>query len=237
VGWLLASHATLLGVLMLGLGAPADAQVAGSIAVQSDDQLRGYSLSAGKPAATVDLSYDNPIGVYANALMIGDLNYQNDPALLAVVGNVGYAHRLTPEVSVDGGVSQSQYYQRYGLRFSSHYTETYVGIVSHFVSSHIYYSPNYFEPGTSTIYAEIDGAVTPIDKLRVTAHLGVLSYLHSPAVLPRPSSQYDWRLGVSRAFGPFELNAHLSGGGPGPDYYGGRTHDKTRLSAGASWTF
>jgi len=211
--------------------------VAGKLTLQNDYQLRGYSLSARRPVAVLDLSYEHPSGLYVNESTIGLLEHDGDPALLGVVGNVGYARRMGPEVSIDGGVTRSEYYQRYGVRESAGYTEVYLGFIAHRIASHLYYSPDYFYSGVSTLYGEVEGAVEPVPKLHLSTHVGLLSYVAMPAGYSRPSNQYDWRVGLSREFGVFDLHAAVSGGGPGDDYYGGGRHGKTAFVVGGGWTF
>ena len=62
IRWLaaLAAAPILSGIL----APPAAAQVSGSIDIESDYRLRGYSLSAGRPTATAQIGYDDASGLY-----------------------------------------------------------------------------------------------------------------------------------------------------------------------------
>ena len=221
----------------LFIDAPAKAQVAGSISIDSDYRLRGYSLSGRRPVATLDLSYDHDSGVYVNAAATTVLTDKDHVDLLAVEGSIGYARRITKGLSVDGGVSRSQYPVGFARYRRAHYTEIYLGLTSDRISSHIYYSPDYLRPGVSTLYGEIDALFFRIEKVNFSGHIGLLETIALPAGSRPRELQHDWRIGASRQFGPFELHAALTGGGPGADYYDGAPHSRTAVTAGASWFF
>jgi uncharacterized protein (TIGR02001 family) len=216
-------------------GRPVLAQVAGSIALQNDYEQYGYSLSARRPVAIGSVSYDQASGLYLNGSAIGTINLRDNPALLGLSENAGYAHRLTPQLSIDGGVSYTELFQRYGANGSGRYGEVYAGLAIHDMSAHIYYSPSYLRPGVSIVYEDWEGAVSGPAELSFGAHLGALEYVRSPN--GHPATQYDWRLTVSRPIKVVVLRVGISSGGPGPDYYDFRPHARTALIAGASWAF
>jgi len=70
-----------------------------------------------------------------------------------------------------------------------------------------------------------------------TAHVGGLIYLSRPAPYANRRDQHDWRIGVSRQLGAFDVHLNLSGGGPGSDYYNGRPRGRTALVVGATRSF
>jgi uncharacterized protein (TIGR02001 family) len=228
--------AALLPVSATGFATAASAQIAGSLDVQNDYRVRGYSISEGRPAAILNLSYDTPGGLYLNGAAIGSFTDRHDPALIGAIADIGYAYRLTPRLSIDGGVNRTEYFDA-SATGKAHYTEFYLGILAHGLSSHIYISPDYYHSGVVTLYAELDGALKPVAGFHVTGHIGVLNYLGTPERLSYLSRQYDWRLGLSHPIGPFDLHAALTGGGPGDDYYRNHRHGKTALVAGVSWIF
>lgn len=182
------------------------------------------------------MSYDDNSGLYLNGSAFRALAHDHDPALYGFTANVGYARRISPALSIDGGVLDSEYHNRYGYG-ATRYTELYLGLLTSHLASHIYYSPNYFRAGSSTLYAELEGTVRTIKELRLNAHIGRLTYIAQPSGRPLRSDQYDWRLTASRRFGMFDLHVALTGGGPGKDYYDGLPHDKTALIGGITWTF
>jgi uncharacterized protein (TIGR02001 family) len=217
--------------------APASAQVSGSIDVESDYRLRGYSLSAGQPVATAQIGYDDASGVYLNLSATGEIG-RDDPLFLGVQGNIGYVRRLNQKLSIDGGVARSQYRSPDRDSRSHNYTEVYLGLAADPFSARIYYSPDYYRSDVSTLYGEVETTFRPAKHWRLNGHLGSLIYLSAPArYIPGRTTRYDWRVGVSRELGSFDLHAALSGGGPGKEYYSGGLHSKVALTAGASWSF
>lgn len=216
---------------------PANAQVSGSIDVESDYRLRGYSLSAGRPVATAQIGYDDDSGVYLNLSATGEIG-RDDPLFLGVQANIGYARRLNAALSIDGGIARSQYRSPDRGSQSHNYTEIYLGLASGPFSARVYYSPDYDRADASSLYAEVEATFRPATHWRVNGHLGSHVYLAAPAQYQAGyAARYDWRLGVARELGSFDLHAALSGGGPAKDYYSGSFHGKVALTAGASWSF
>jgi uncharacterized protein (TIGR02001 family) len=218
------------------MATPARAQVAVSVGVESDYRLRGYSLSAGRPTATGQIAYDDPSGFYLNASVTG-VSGRDGPALLGLQGNIGYAKRLSSAVSIDGGLLRSEYQSSYSGGRPAHYTEIYLGLNFRRVTARIFYSPDYFEAGASTLYGEVEAGIQPSPQWRLNAHLGGLVYLREPTYYSARAVQYDWRLSAARQLGSLEIHATLSGGGPDKDYYAGRLRNRTALTAGASLNF
>lgn len=227
------------GIFVLsGIAAsPASAQVSGSVDIESDYRLRGYSLSAGRPVATAQIGYDDDSGFYLDLSATGELG-RDDPLFLGVQGNIGYARKLSQRLSIDAGVLRSQYRTPNAGGRANKYTELYLGLTADPVVARIYYSPDYFRRGVSTLYGEVEGTIRPARNWRLNGHVGSLIYVTTPTSYPfRRDTKYDWRLGLARQFGQFELHTALSGGGPGKEYYAGRARSKTALTAGASWSF
>lgn len=214
--------------------APAAAQIIGSVSVESDVRFRGYSLSSGDPAATIDLGYDHESGLYLNGSATAGFD-QSDPALLAYQLNAGYAARISPSVSIDAGAVRS-WYTRHSSTGDRHYTEVYLGVTAHGISSHVYYSPDYLRPGVHTLYGEVETTLSLAPKWRLTGHAGLLTHLSDPPRYVR-REHYDWRVTLGRDLGRLDLRASLSGAGPGRDYYARRRHSATALTFGASLPF
>jgi len=216
---------------------PACGQVSGSVDVESDYRLRGYSLSAGQPVATVQIGYDDASGVYLNLSATGEIG-RDDPLFLGVQGNIGYARRLNQTLSIDGGIARSQYRSPDRQSRPHNYTEVYLGLASGPLAARVYYSPDYDQADVSALYAEVEATFRPATNWRVNGHLGTHVYLATPAqYLAGRAPRYDWRLGLARELGSFDLHVALSGGAPGKDYYSGSFHGKAALTAGASWSF
>jgi hypothetical protein len=181
------------------------------------------------------VSLDQASGFYLNGSAIGTINLHDNPALLGLVENAGYARRLTPLLSIDGGVIYTELFQRYGVNGAAQYGEVYAGFATHGMSAHIYYSPNYLRPNASLVYEDWEGAISGPAELSFGAHLGALEYVHWP--YGNDAFQYDWRFTISRPIQIIVLRVGISGGGPGLDHYDLRPHARTALIAGANWAF
>lgn len=187
--------------------------------------------------ATVQIGYDDDSGVYLNLSATGELG-RDDPLFLGVQGNIGYARRLNHALSIDGGIARSQYRSPDRASPAHNYTEVYLGLASGPFSARVYYSPDYDQADISALYAEVEATFRPAMNWRVTGHLGTQVPVSTPAqYLAGRAARYDWRLGMARELGSFDLHAALSGGGPGKDYYSGNFHGKVALTAGAAWNF
>jgi uncharacterized protein (TIGR02001 family) len=193
----------------LAVVAPAAmAQVAVEGAVLSDYRVRGYSMSNGGPAASISLSYDDPSGIYLGGAAVASV-HDGEPELAALQANAGYALRLSPGLSLDTGVSRSQYYYAYG-GLHLHYTELYLGLATPHLATRVSLSPDYLRSGNETLYAEVDGGIEPATDWFLSAHAGLFRYLDAPPyAIPR--ERYDWRVDATRRFGATGLHLDVSG--------------------------
>src|SRR5690242_13026814 len=105
--------------------APAAAEVGASVSIYSQSRYRGYSLSAGRPVAVLDLSYDDPSGFYGAMSGSAVYNSEHEVRGFGLVLNGGYATRLSSGFTLDFGAIHSSYspYTRRGA--ASSYTEIY----------------------------------------------------------------------------------------------------------------
>ena len=189
--------------------APAAAQVAVEVALQSDYRLRGFSVSGERPVAAHSIAYDDPSGVYLGGTAFGVVR-NGEPGILSVNANIGYATRISPGLSLDGGVSRFEYFSAYGAAQDFHYTEVYVGLATRALAARVRYSPDYYRPDTETLYAEVDGGVEVAPNWLINGHVGTIYYLDPrPGGLPR--RRYDWRLGATRQIGRFGVHVDVSG--------------------------
>jgi len=184
------------------------AQVAVEVGLQSDYRYRGISLTDNYPVATVAVNYDDPSGFYLGGNLVGTFD-DGEPELVAVQGTAGYAARLSSDLSIDGGVSRTEY-GSYALGNGVGYTELYLGLASSNVTARVRYSPDYYRSDWETLYVELDGGLEVAPDWFVSAHAGQLTYLgHISPYLARHS--YDWRLGGSRKLGKYGVHVELSG--------------------------
>lgn len=217
--------------LTLALAEPAQAQFSAALGLQSDYRYRGVSLSSGLPAATLDLSYDHPSGLYAGASAIGAV-VGGQARSLGFIEYLGYATPRRGGVSWDVGVNNQDlaYYTR--KRYPLRYSEIYVGVVGGGLSARLHYSPNYLEPGYSALYAEVDGSLKPAENWRLFAHFGATVPIGD---IDGRRPRYDARAGVARQFGPLELQASVATTNPDPPRL--TPHHRTALVVGANWFF
>lgn len=221
-------------IVALAHAQPAAAQLGGSVGIDSDYRIRGYSLTDDQAALSAQLTYDHHSGFYGDLSALAELG--PDTRFLGVIANGGYARRLSPQVTVDAGVLRSQIRSAKRGYPGFEYTEVYAGAFVGPVSARVHYSPDYRSYRQSTLYGELDAGFEPASNWRVSGHVGVLVYLNSASIYEAGSSHQDWRVSVSRQFGNLELHTALSGGGPSR-YYGFKVHKKTALTAGASVSF
>ena len=224
------TKALIAAATFLALATPASAEVGAAVSVFSDARFRGYSLSAGRPVAALDLSYDDPSGFYGAVSASAVANDGLHP--LGVQLNAGYARKTASGPTLDFGVIHSSY-SRYGSGRAGSYTEVYGGATYKFLSARLAYSPHYFERGAQTLYGEADANFSPARKVHLDGHVGVLAPLSYRGEENAPV-RYDWRIGSAYEAGPVSLHAILTGGGPGRDYYRGRTRSRTALVLGLS---
>ncbi len=209
----------------------------GRLGLQSDYLLHGASITQNRPIGSLELSYDLPVGVYLNGLTFGALPDHEYPGLAGFIGDLGYARRLSSRLSIDGGVTRSEYVGLGRDGYSAGYTEVYGGLSLRRLTVRLYYSPDYFRPGAQTLYGEVAGNIGLAAGIRLNAHAGALGYLDRQTGLPPARTQYDWLIGASRQFGPVDVHMAVSGGGPSQPYGYDQPHPRTKLVAGAGYTF
>lgn len=224
-------------LLGAGGGAPAAAQLGGSISFQTDDYFRGYSLSEGRPVATLDLAYDDDSGLYLAVAATGVATHHSGVKLLGFNENIGFARKIGTGPAIDVGFTNTNYNDYYSGGTKADYREVYAGLITDHISAHIHYSPHYFRSGVSTLYVDADGVLRPLPLWRLTGHVGVLTQLDGPRAPGEAHTHYDWKLGVGRRLGPFDLQLAWTDGTPGPDYYAGEPHHRGTFIFGISYAF
>lgn len=214
--------------------APAAAQLAGSVGIDSDYRLRGYSLTDNDPALSAQVTYDDSSGLYFSLSGLAELAHGT--RFLGVIGNAGYAKRLSEHLTIEGGLIRSQIRPASQYNAGYKYTEVYAGAFVGPVSGRIYYSPDYRHGGQSTLYGELEAGFEPSLNWRVSGHVGMLTYLGSGDFYRAGETHRDWRIGLAREFGKLEIHAAVSGGGPS-EYHGFQVHKKTAFTVGSSLSF
>jgi uncharacterized protein (TIGR02001 family) len=230
-----------IATLIFGLAGgtpPAAAQVSATVAIESDFRLRGYSMSAGRPIASVRIGFDHETGVYADGSAAVVAPRDDHMRFLGFQVDAGIARRVGERWTVDLGIAHNEWDAAYDGTPAFRYTEGYLGVTRAPFSAYLFLSPNYLRPGCKTVYGQVEATVSPADHWHVTTHLGSLNYLDTPAADAVEHEIYwDWRIGVTREFGNAELHAAISGGGPGREYQYGGLRSRTAVTGGASLSF
>ena len=206
----------VLTMLPLYLSTPAKAQISVSTSLESDYRFRGISLSNGRPALTASIAYDDSSGAYLGASAIAQDTAHAGVQMLGYVEYIGFATPKRGGVALDFGVNNETLTAYADREYVLRYTEAYVGLTSSNISAHVYYSPNYFRAGASTLYADVDGAFRPAAHWRLFGHVGVLTPTGPADVQTNRRERYDLRAGVAREFQRSEVDLAWTATSPSP---------------------
>lgn len=219
------------------LTVPARAQVAFSVEADSDYRVRGVSLSDGQPALTASIAYDDASGAYGGLNLIGVATDHSGPQPLGWVVYAGYAQRLSPGLSLDVGLTNSDVSVYLDHRYKANYTEVYAGLTHGSLSAHIYVSPKYIIGDAATVYMDLDGAIRPARNWRLFGHAGVLMPLETPAP-PNPArTRFDVRAGVAREIKRCEVRLSWTATTPQPFYPEARRQSRSTVLASVAYFF
>jgi len=199
-------------VLFCVVAGPARSQVAVSATLTSNYLYRGMSLSDGQPTLDLALAVDGRGGLYGGVSLIGETARNGRPRWLGDVEYLGYATRLGGGPTLDLGVHNLDY-RTFGY-CSGDYdeAEVYAGLIAGHFNAYVHYSPNAFNPGARTIYAEANGAIGLPRPFRLVAHAGVVTPLGGGL------DRYDVSAGVAAAFRRAEARLTWTTTRPNTDY-------------------
>lgn len=188
-----------LTAALLGLAPAAEAQVSGTVGVASDYRLRGFSLTDGRAVVTLGANYDHPSGLYAGGSVVAHDPSGHGVRLLGYQAYAGVAGRFGSGPSWDVGVSRVDMAPYFDRRYSVEYNQAYVGLSQGGLSGRLSLAEDYPRRNGATAYAELNGALRPADRWRLTGHVGALKRLNgSPGRDDR--TRYDVAVGVVREF-------------------------------------
>ena len=210
------------------------AQVGVVVSAYTDERLRGYSLSDGRPVGIIDLSYDAPTGIYAAAS--GSIVAARDDGLksLGLTLNGGYAKRISPRLTLDIGAIHSVYSRYSGLVGGRSYTEGYAGVSSKYVGVRLSISPNYIGSAHWTMHGEVNGHVDLTRTLLLDGSVGILTPIGSRGYTSGAHPQWDARMGLSQRLGPVTLHAAVTGRGHSSQIYVYPSRSRLALVLGIS---
>jgi hypothetical protein len=182
------------------LAPPAQAQIAGSLRVDSDYRWRGESLSDGRPALRLGLAWDDAQGSFAG-LTVGTARLSPYRSGWQLAGHAGIARRGSGGAP---GWELGALATRFTAVPRAAYGEIFAGLLGEGWSLRLYSSPNYYGTGTPSAYLELESAWAPAPGWRTVLHAGMLTWLGTvPRELHR--TRTDLRLQVNRALGDAEL--------------------------------
>lgn len=234
--WLLGrgNSSFIIGVAIVACSSPAAAQTSAAVSIFSDDRFRGYTLSESRPVAIADLYYDDPSGFYGT--LSGKLvaSEQDGVRPLGLILNAGYAKRLSSGVTIDAGVTRSAYSEYSDRSGARSYTEAYAGLSGKVLTARVYASPDYIKGGS--IYGELNATAEVAPKLRLSGHAGLLAPLGRNKDSYSYRREIDWRIGISRQFGPVTLQAAWVGVRPGQNLYRYGYHHREALVLGMTYS-
>jgi uncharacterized protein (TIGR02001 family) len=214
---------------------PADAQLTAQAELTSDDVYRGVSLSEDRPALSLDLGYEARGGVYAGVALTGALTQANGGRFAGDVEYLGYAWKLRQGPALDLGVINREVIAYTDQAYAYDATELYVGLRGGHWSVYQFYSPNYYRPGTHTLYSQVSGWVRPAKRWRLFAQAGALTSLASPYGAQR--EQLDVKAGVGLDLRGLEIEVAGTTRGPDPAYFGGRGQNRSALVVSVARAF
>ncbi len=234
-------RAHTLGIVFAGLplcaAAAAEAQVAGSASIESDYRYRGVSLTDGKPALSLNISYDHDSGFYAGASAFGASGGRRNSVRIGATEYLGYVARVSPQTAWDLGVTHSEFKTNAATHASFGYTEIYAGLIKDHVSAHIHYSPDYFGQGAGTVYVDLDGAFRPARTWRLFGHVGVLTPLGGSEGPGGYRERYDLRAGAAAEFTGGEVQLAWTSTRPDLAYPAGHSQSSDALVIAATFFF
>ena len=173
----------------------AEAQLGGSVVVESDYRFRGVSLSSERPNLRLTLSLDHASGAYGGVSASG-VEFERGRRLASLLSYAGFSAPFGTTLRWDIGATYT--HAAGDARYD--YGEAYAGLIGERWSLRAYLAPDYFGSGARTAYAELDAGWPLGTRRRLFAHLGALRRLGAPS-----SSRVDVRAGAGWRIGEGEL--------------------------------
>lgn len=217
--------AAVLASLLFAI-APARAGIGGGVTLVSNDMFRGRSISAGRPAASAALSYDDRSGLYGGVSASGQLARGGDAQLYAVQEYAGFARRIGPGLSLDLGVLNTNYTRYWSGGRAAGYTEVHAGLAGRRLAARIHFSPNYLRAGWRTVYGGVDYLLVSDRGWEIGVHGGALLWVAGGRPAGANFAHYDWQVSAARRIGSVQIRAGWAQGGPQADYYDGHARHR-----------
>jgi hypothetical protein len=156
--------------------------------------------------------------------------------MLGHITYAGYVFEPARGPALDLGLTHTHVVDyRFGKRRFD-YTEAYAGVLADYVSFRVYYTPDYYESGIHTVYADLGLAIQPAPDLRLFGHVGALSGVGGRNGPGARKVRYDFSAGAARRFDNLELSATWSLTTP-TVYLRGRRQKPDALTLAAAYFF
>ena len=197
-------------VIAISWAGGAHSQLAASGSITSDYRYRGGSIGSDQPAITLNLSYDSPVHGQAGSYIGGAATFGQLPGagwqVFSHTEYIGLAGSAFRDATWDVGASNTFLTNSYKT-ISSHYDpELFAGLKTKIFSYYFRYSPHYFLSGVGALYAEINSSAPISERLRIFAHVGVLTPILGGQLYYPRREQYDARLGAAAVVGGAEFS-------------------------------
>ncbi len=216
--------------LLLCVGA-AQAQVAGSLDLASENRYRGMATEDVGPVLRASAMLDSPFVATAGAYAgVSGLWRTRDGGLANAAAMVGWSGRLdafAPFADVDPGWGWDVAVRRmhYGEGSRYDFSEAMLGALAPGWSARAWWAPHYFGGTAAALYGEVDASRDIGERWRVFAHVGHLRYYGYPGTgQGRQAPRTDALAGVGRAVGSWDVRLTRDGlvSGAPPDGAGSR---------------
>lgn len=176
-------------------GAPAHAQLGGTLSLQSDGRFRGLSLTDGRPQAQASIAWDGTGGLrgwYGGTLLTeARFGYAGRSTLLQ--GYAGHVADLTPDLDGEFGITVTRFPQ---LPYYD-YAEAYAGLLTERWHLRVHRSGNYYGLHQRTFYVELNAHWPLTDAVQAFAHAGVLRGSGGGWRNPAGTTRADLRVGAA----------------------------------------
>lgn len=212
----LAQLARLTTLIAPLLGGVAQADVGGTLSLQSDARERGLSYSGDRPSAQVGLAWDDRAGWYAGA-QLSRSRFEGQRRGARLQAYTGCAFELAP--GLDGEVGAIAHAFENLSRYD--FQEVYAGLMSERWTLRVYLASDYYGSGQRSLYGEFKLRWPVAAGVQLLGHVGVLrgqggqTWLYNA---PHGPTRVDLHAGASWQLGTnFELQlawVAVSRGGP-----------------------
>lgn len=175
-------------------GAPAHAQLGGTVSLQSDGRFRGISLNDERLQAQLSLAWDGAgrlSGWYGGALLT-EARFGSAGRSSLLQGYAGHVTRLTPDLDGEFGATVTRFPQ---LPYYD-YAEAFAGLLAEGWNLRLHRSGNYYGLHQRTLYVELNGHRPLVDAVQAFAHVGAL---HGTGGWRNPAgaTRVDLRIGAA----------------------------------------